>query len=200
MAGTDATSAATFLRLLDQNTTLRHIIERLPGLGLPDAWVAGGCLFQTAWNVLEGRHPEQSIKDYDIFYFDPQDLSAESEERVNREIMAAFVDLGCHAEARNQARVHLWYAREFGVEGYPRLGKSTDGVDRFLAICCMVAARKLEDGSIALYAPYGVDDILTRVMRPNPRFPDLPRDAYLAKAARWQGQWPQLRCEMPAGA
>lgn len=200
MAGTVAAAAATFLALLERNSTLQHILDRLPRLGLPDAWVAGGCLFQTAWNGLAGRPAQEAIKDYDLFYFDAQDLSAEAEEQANRRAAVAFADLECHVEVRNQARVHLWYAGEFGVEGYPQLHKTTDGIDHFLAICCMIGARKLEDGSMALYAPYGVEDILARVMRPNPRFPDLPRDAYLAKAARWQGQWPQLRCEMPAGA
>jgi hypothetical protein len=32
-------------------------------------------LFQTVWNLQRGRPPGQGIKDYDLFYFDPTDLS-----------------------------------------------------------------------------------------------------------------------------
>jgi hypothetical protein len=38
-----------------QNPVNRAILERLPALGLPDAWLVAGCLFQTVWNVQAGR-------------------------------------------------------------------------------------------------------------------------------------------------
>jgi hypothetical protein len=91
--------------------------------------------------------------------------------------------------------VHLWYAREFGVEGYPRLERSTDGIDNFLAVCCMVAVRRASSGGVDLYAPFGVDDVLDRIMRPNPWYPNAPRDCYEVKAERWRSLWPDLRVE-----
>jgi hypothetical protein len=195
--GIEGGREARFLRLIGMNPTLCRVLDRLAELDLPDAWVAGGCLFQSAWNVLSGQPPTRSIKDYDIFYFDPLDCSRESEEEANRRAADLFSGLGCRLDVRNQARVHLWYAQEFGVDGYPRLGKTTDGIDNFLAVCCMVGARQSASGSIDLYAPLGVDDVLARVMRPNPRFPRLPRNAYLGKARRWQALWPDLRVEPP---
>jgi hypothetical protein len=196
--GIEGGPEARFLRLIGMNATLRQVLDRLAELELPDAWVAGGCLFQTAWNVLAGLPPTRSIKDYDIFYFDPLDCSRESEEEANRRAADLLCDLGCRPDVRNQARVHLWYAQEFGVDGYPRLARTTDGIDHFLSVCCMVGARKSAGGSIHLYAPLGVDDVLARVMRPNPLFPGLPRDAYLGKARRWQALWPDLRVEAPS--
>jgi hypothetical protein len=185
-------SRAEFLRLIAMNTTLRQIVDRISSLELPDTWVAGGCLFQTVWNILAGEDPTRAIKDYDVFYFDPQDCTVESEERANLRAAALFSDLNCNVDVRNQARVHLWYAQEFGVEGYPRLGKSTDGIDNFLAVCCMVGIRKSRDGSIDLYAPLGVDDVLSMTMRPNPWFRRAPRDSYERKADRWRALWPEL--------
>jgi hypothetical protein len=192
---TQEQSRTDFLRLTAMNPTVCQIVDRLASLKLPDAWVAGGCLFQTAWNVLAGEDPNRAIKDYDIFYFNPIDCTRESEEEANHRASVAFADLGCRIDLRNQARVHLWYAQEFGVSEYPRLTKATDGIDNFLAICCMVGVRKVRSGDTELYAPFGVNDVLARVMRPNPWFPLAPRSSYYQKADRWRTLWPDLVVE-----
>ena len=176
---------------------MSEILERASMLELPDTWVVSGCLFQTVWNVLAGEAPTRAIKDYDIFYFDAADCSKKAEERANLRAAELFADLGCELDVRNQARVHTWYAEEFGVEGYPRLNKAMDGVDNFLAVCCMVGMRRTCDGNIDLYAPFGVKDILDRVMRPNPWYPNAPRDCYRKKAERWRTLWPDLRVDFP---
>ena len=85
---------------------------------------------------------------------------------------------------------------EFGVDGYPRLTKSTDGIDNFLAVCCMVAVRRTSVGRIELYAPFGVEDVLNRIMRPNPWYPNAPGDCYNMKAERWRALWPDLKVEV----
>jgi hypothetical protein len=54
-----------------QNINNRTILERWDDLNLPDGWLVAGCLFQTVWNLQAQRNPEDSIKDYDLFYFDP---------------------------------------------------------------------------------------------------------------------------------
>jgi uncharacterized protein len=42
-----------------------------------------------------------------------------------------------------------------------------------------------------LHAPYGLDDLLGLVVRPDPASP-ARRDAFEAKAARWRSVWPEL--------
>jgi hypothetical protein len=184
-----------FVRVIHRNSTIGEILRRLPDLGMCDAWLAGGCLFQTVWNVVRGDPASRGIKDYDVFYFDAGDRSRTAEERVNRNAASLFADLDCEVEVRNQARVHLWYEDEFGVSGYPELHCATDGVDRFLAVCCMVAVRPPGQGAVDLYAPFGVEDVFGLVMRPNPSFPTLPRGRYELKAKRWRTLWPELRVE-----
>src|SRR5262245_53475128 len=118
------------------NPVNRIILERLPALCLPDAWLVSGSLFQTVWNVLTGRPPQFGIKDYDIFYFDP-DLSVAAEDRVIGRCAEAFADVSAVIEVRNQARVHLWYPEKFGAD-YPPLASSNEAIDRFLAVASMV--------------------------------------------------------------
>ena len=97
-----------------QNPHNAALLERLPFLGLPDAWLVAGCLFQTVWNLRSGLAPTAHIKDYDLFYFDASDLSEAAEQAVQDRATALFADLPITVEAKNQARVHLWYERWFG--------------------------------------------------------------------------------------
>jgi hypothetical protein len=41
-----------------------------------------------------------------------------------------------------------------------------------------------------VYAPYGLEDLLGPVVRPNRRL--APRHVHEAKAARWRAVWPEL--------
>ena len=58
-----------------ENLKVRTILERWDNLRLRDGWLVAGCLFQTVWNVLSGLEAESHIKDYDLFYFEPAELS-----------------------------------------------------------------------------------------------------------------------------
>src|SRR5713226_8278820 len=120
------------------------IAEELSRLALPDAWIVAGCLVQTVWNVRTGRAVDYGIADYDIFYFD-RDTSWEAEDGVIHRLNAAFRKLRVKVEARNQARVHLWYPDKHGLP-YPALGCSTDGIDRFLTKNTRIGLRRAREG------------------------------------------------------
>ncbi len=104
---------------LSRNETLLEVLNRTATLDLPGWYLTAGCLFQTVWNVATGRPPAEGIKDYDVFYFDDGDLSWESEDKVIRAAADVFADLPADVEVRNEARVHLWYERKFGVPCAP---------------------------------------------------------------------------------
>lgn len=174
-----------------QNPHNLAILERLPSLGLNDAWLVAGCLFQTIWNLRSDRPPTEGIRDYDIFYFD-DDLSFEAEDAAIKRAGAAFVDLPLRVDLKNQARVHLWYGERFGP-GYPRLRCSRDGVDRFLVACTRVAMRRDADGAFRFYAPEGLDDLFDGILRPNPL--NLRPELFAAKAESYRARWPFLVIE-----
>lgn len=178
-----------FLDAVLRNPRVGDVLARAEALDLPDWYLAAGCLFQTVWNVLDGRDPTHGIGDYDLIYHDGRDLSWDAEDVVIRRCAEAFADLGVEVEVRNQARVHLWYEDHFGVP-YPPLGSSAEAVDRYAAHACRVAVRRVA-GRYEVYAPSGFDDLFAFVVRPNPGI--APRAVYEAKTARWQPLWPRLK-------
>lgn len=183
-----AMNKSDFLAATLRNPVNAAIADELSRLALPDAWIVSGCLVQTAWNVLTGRAVDYGISDYDIFYFDP-DTSWQAEDAVIRDLQGRLASLGVTIEARNQARVHLWYAQKHGLP-YPALRSSTEGIDRFLTRNTQVGVRRRDEGH-DVYAPNGFDDIAGMIVRPNPG-PNFSAANYAAKAARWKGLWPEL--------
>ncbi len=56
-----AAFARRFVSETLQNPHNAALLERLPFLGLPDAWLVAGCLFQTVWNLRSGLAPTAHI-------------------------------------------------------------------------------------------------------------------------------------------
>ncbi|WP_327367222.1 nucleotidyltransferase family protein [Streptomyces sp. NBC_01217] len=184
--------------VLARNDVLMEVLARTAALDLPGWYVTAGCLFQTVWNVVTDRPPTSGIKDYDVFYFDADDLSWEAEDAVIRTGREVFGDLPAEVEIRNEARVHLWYEDKFKVVCPPY--ESTEAaIDSFAATTCCLGVRLETDGRWRVYAPYGLSDVFNLVVRPNPVL--APRSVYETKAARWRQQWPELAVlEWPSGS
>jgi uncharacterized protein len=164
-----------------------EILRRLPALGLEQAFLVAGCVYQAVWNRQAGLPPGAKVKDYDIFYFDGTDLSYEAEDAVIRRAADLFADLDAEIELKNQARVHLWYPTRFGAP-YPQLTCTRDGIDRYLVACTCVG---IAAGAHEVYAPYGLDDLWAGILRPNPV--NLQIERFREKAASYQARWPWLR-------
>ena len=178
-----------------QNPHNAALLERLPLLGLPDAWLVAGCLFQTVWNLRSGNEPMAHIKDYDVFYYDAADLSEAAEQQVQSRVSDLFADLPITVEAKNQARVHLWYERWFGYP-YTALTSARHGIERFLVPCTCVGLQPAAAGTTpALYAPYGLDEMYAGILRPNPACPHLPLFEAKARSYRERWGWLTVRSE-----
>jgi hypothetical protein len=185
-------SPASFIDLILKNGTNRAILDRLPALGLTDAWLVAGCLFETVWNLTSGRPAIESISDYDLFYFDDRDFSVAAEDAEIPNAAACFQDLGVKIDPKNQARVHIWFRGRFGHD-CPQLKSSKDGIDRFLVACTCVGVRPQEGDGHQLYSPYGLDDLFNGVLRPNPLHDH--SEQFAAKAASYRNRWPWLQIE-----
>ncbi|HEV7292990.1 MAG TPA: nucleotidyltransferase family protein, partial [Devosia sp.] len=92
---------------------LMAVLRGMQELGLPDALLGSGAIYNTVWNALTGRPPLTGIKDADVVYFDDTDLSYEAEDAVIRRAAVQFAGIPLPVEVRNQARVHLWFPQRF---------------------------------------------------------------------------------------
>src|SRR5437588_5849043 len=119
------------IRVLRAAPALMQVLRTVRDLHLPDWLVMSGAVYQRLLNHLTGRMPDYGIKDYDLGYFDPSDLSYEAEDVVIRRVAAAFDEpLKTMVEVRNQARVHLWFEAHFG-EPYTPLRCTAEALERF---------------------------------------------------------------------
>lgn len=178
----------TFLDLVLRNRLNQIILDRVCDFGFDDWWLTAGCLAQSVWNVSTNRPAENGIADYDLFYYDP-DTSWDAEDNVITAIAELLSDLPIRIEVRNQARVPIWYRQKYGIE-YGAVNAASDGIDRFAYRTTAIGLRKDADG-YRLYAPFGLDAVLSGAIIPNPVLPI--RHVYEAKTARWQSIWPDLR-------
>jgi len=150
--------------------TTMEVLRKVRDLGLPDAMIVSGAIYQPVWNHLTGRAPDYGIKDYDVAYHDASDTSYEAEDVVIQRVAAAFEPpLRELVEVRNQARVHLWFAKKFGAdEPYPPLENSAAALKRFVATAFCVGVRMEADDSLSVHAPFGLEDLFALHLRPSP--------------------------------
>ena len=178
----------TLRSLLSQNGAIAAIVQRAPQLGLPQWYLGAGCIAQTVWNLRSGAPAMQHIVDYDPVYYDAADLSETAEARQAQRAAALFGDQRVRVDVKNQARVHLWYASRFGHAIAP-YRSTRDAIDTWPTTATGVGIRTLDAG-LALYAPFGIEDLLALIVRPNRR--QITRDIYCAKVACWRACWPAL--------
>ncbi|MHA7774934.1 nucleotidyltransferase family protein [Roseibium sp. M-1] len=188
----EETRLARLENILRSAPHVMEILTAIRDLGLPDAWLVSGGLYQTAWNALTGRPLMHGIKDFDVIYFDGTDLSYEAEDAIIKKVNAALPRLAPLLEVRNQARVHLWYQQRFG-RPYRPLDCSMDALTTYAARTHAVAARLKAEGGMALHAPFGLANLFAMRLVPNYSQPN--PETYAEKAARMQALWPELSVE-----
>jgi hypothetical protein len=159
----------------------------VPGLALPNAHLAAGAIAQTVWNSAFGRPLEQGIRDIDLVYFD-DDLSEARELECRQRVREHLSDLEVPVDVKNQARVHLWYRLKFGYDISPYRSVQ-EAIATFPTTATSVGISK-QGSEYSICAPFGLDDLLGLVVRPNAR--QITREIYEAKVARWRRSWPEL--------
>jgi hypothetical protein len=190
IADQEDSAAATVRSILLRSARFVDVLSRSAELGLPEWYLAAGCVAQTVWNFRTGRPLDAGIRDYDLIYFNPSDTSWDAENEIIRAAQARLADLPVIVEIRNQARVHLWYEQRFG-KPCPPYDSAESAIDSFPATATSVGVRLEPTGHWRFYAPFGFNDLLNLVVRPN--FALAPRNVYIEKSRRWIECWPELR-------
>ena len=191
------TAAELETRLIDivrANAGLMHVLRVMRDLDLPDWRLFSGAVYQSVWNERTGRAPGYGVKDYDIGYFDP-DTSWDAEDEVIKRVAAAFTpEVRDIVEVRNQARVHLWFENRFG-EPYDALSSTDQALSRFVAPTFAIGVRLEADDAITVAAPFGLEDVFSMTIRPNPLRP--LAKGWAKTIANARGRWPELTVVEP---
>ena len=185
--------------ILENNSVIERILLRASSLQMPNWYLGAGCIAQTVWNSLHGFRLTQNIQDYDLAYFDSTDLSEEAEEKTIRKAQSVLGDLGVNIDVKNEARVHLWYGKHFrnAIRPYRSI---EDAIDSWPTTATSIGVRYEENGNFATYAPFGLGDLLSMIVRPNrkqieyflARDESTSREVYTQKAEKWVRAWPKL--------
>jgi uncharacterized protein len=177
-------------RIVRGAPTVMHVLRTVRDLDLPDWFLFSGAIYQRVLNDLTGRDADYGVKDYDIAYHDASDTSYEAEDVVIRRVAAAFEPpLRDKVEVRNQARVHLWFEGKFG-EPYGPLANSAESLERFVSPLFAVAAKLDADDRLTFMAPFGLEDLFSLTLRPNPLRPTKNFDRVATGIA---ARWPEVK-------
>jgi len=188
---------ARLIEIVRAGPGLMHALRGVRDQNLPDWRIFSGAVYQSVWNALTGRPAGYGVRDYDVGYFDP-DTSWDAENVVIERVAAAFVEPFCSTvEVRNQARVHLWFTDRFG-EPYKPLASTDEALARFVAPAFAVGVRLEHDDTISVAAPFGLDDVFSLILRPNPMRGLSKGWTRTVESAR--ARWPELTIIEPETA
>ncbi len=175
--------------LIRSSSLLMRALRAARTVDPPDWLIGGGVIRDRAWDHLHSSAQPRPSRDVDLAFFDPCSLEGERELSVHRELTARALDI-CW-EVTNQASVHLWYPRVFGVEINP-LTCSADAVATWPETATSIGIRLLGDDSLEIVAPCGLDDLFGLVQRRNPRL--LTHEQYRRRVERLHisTRWPRV--------
>ena len=181
--------AYLFQQILLKNDLIKEILKRSEKLDLINCYLGAGCVAQTVWNYFHNYDLNKNISDYDLVYFDDNDLSYEAENIVIEKLKDEFKDLRINIDVKNQARVHIWYKEYFGysIESYKNIEEAINTWPT-TATCIGV---KFINNEFIYYAPFGLNDILNMIVKPNKA--QIKQNIYEEKIKRWKKCWPKLK-------
>ena len=174
---------------LRKSRVISCVFDRWDELALPNCWMVAGAVFQTYWNSAHGYSALQGINDIDLVYFDSGDLNEDTENRHEERVNHYYADLGIKFDVKNEARVHLWYEDRFGypINAYTSVESA---IETFPTTAGAVAIRP-HGQELEAFAPFGFDDLMNLVIRPNKR--QITREIYAEKVAKWKPNWPLVK-------
>jgi len=181
---------ARLVTLVRCSVMLMRALRAARAVGPPDWLIGAGAIRDRVWDHLHGFAPEVPSRDLDLVFFDPVSLGSERERDVHREVTAEAPDI-CW-DVTNQAGVHLWYPKVFGVEVQP-LSSSAEGVGTWPETATAVGVRLLAQDRIEVVAPCGLEDLFGLVCRRNPRRVTVEQYRRRVQSKQIAKRWPRVQ-------
>lgn len=174
--------------LIESDESMMRVLRAARLLHLPDWWIGAGFVRNKIWDVLSGN-TQTPPGDIDVVYFDPSDLSEETEQ-MHQNRLEEILPTGKWS-VTNQARMHT----QNGDEPYT---SSLDAIAHWPETATAVAVTLDDANRVRFEAPLGSDDLLNLVIRPSPTFAQRP-DAFHVRLAKkmWEKKWPNIQIISP---
>jgi hypothetical protein len=180
------------LAIVRANAWLMNVLQTARDCDPPDWLVGAGAIRSVVWDHLHGHAEPTPLKDVDLVFFDPADLSVEREAAVERQLTARRPDVPW--EATNQAAVHLWYHEVFHRPNpVPPFASVEEAVATWPETATSIGLRLLPNDDLLLVAPFGLDDLFNLVLRRNPRRVTLEEFRRRAAEKQIRQKWPRVR-------
>ena len=155
----------------------------------PDWLISAGAIRTAVWDRLHGYEKRTQPADIDLGFFDLDDVSEEHEREIQARLEQALPDEKW--DVKNQAAVHLWYAKKFGYEVEP-LSSTPAAVATFPETAVSVGLRLRGDDSLFIEAPYGLDDLFGLIHRRNPTRVSIEEYERRLVSKRIADRWPRV--------
>jgi hypothetical protein len=138
------------------------------------------------WSKAFGGPQGDGITDYDIVYFDGDDLTEASEKAVEATLRALAGSDEAKIDVTNEARVHTWYEQRFGCPLAPY--RSAEHAIAIWPTTATSVGVRSDRAAFTVCAPSGLADLFAMVVRPNTTL--VPQAVYEATTQRWRQAWP----------
>ncbi len=193
---------------------LASALDAVAASGLPDAWIGAGVIRDVVWGQLHDGFDPALVRDVDVVFFDPGDLSRARDEAAQRRLGELAVRPW---EASNQAAVHTWFHEYFGGPPVPPFASVHEAVATWPETATCVAIRRAAgdpapgdpapgdpapgdpaSGGLEVCAPHGLADLIGRTWRRNPGRVSLATSRERLARQRVAARWPGVT-DHPAG-
>jgi Uncharacterized protein conserved in bacteria len=179
-----------FLEILYKTPQLIEMLRELSNINLPNHYIGGGYITQTIWNHIYRKELHYGISDIDIVYYCDKDLSEEAEKKTEELVIKKldFLNLNFGIDVKNEARVHLWYEKKFGIP-LEKYESSEEAIASWPSYSTAIGVR-MEEENITVFAPYGFHDLFSGIIRHNKIL--ATEEVFFGKAEKWKQKWPDL--------
>ncbi|TFE02365.1 nucleotidyltransferase family protein [Jeotgalibacillus salarius] len=166
----------------------REILKAVQHLNLEDWWVCAGYIRKKIWDELSQGEAIVPLDDIDVIYFDPSDISEETEKGYEEELHRMLP--GLPWSVKNQARMHM-------VNGLDPYESARDAIAKFPETVTALGIKLDVNDRMVLYAPHGLEDLLHFSVKPTPYFRGDPSRMKVfynrLNHKKWSLYWPEVR-------
>ena len=165
-------------------------LQTVRSLQLGSWCIGAGAVRNLVWDHLHGYVEPSRLPDVDVAYFNPQDMSPETDQALECKLEELAPDVPW--EVTNQAGVHTWFEDCFGHPVQP-LRSLVEAVASWPEYATCVGVALSNRGRTEIIAPWGLEDLFGLVVRRNPARVSLETYRQRTEQKRYAQRWPRVR-------